>query len=134
VKSRSGFIIFLANCPVVWTSKLQTDIATSMMEAEYNALYIAMRDLIPILDIANEILTQIGLPKTGVTKRHKTVVHEDNQGCLKLAKLEPDRMTQRSKHYGVEYHWFRSNLKLKHIEMHGVKSELQRSDFLTKSL
>jgi hypothetical protein len=34
VTSRTGFIIFVAYCPVLWQSKLKTDIATSIMEAE----------------------------------------------------------------------------------------------------
>ncbi|KAG7373658.1 reverse transcriptase RNA-dependent DNA polymerase [Nitzschia inconspicua] len=33
VKSRTGFSICVANCPVIWSSKLQGDIATSTMEA-----------------------------------------------------------------------------------------------------
>jgi hypothetical protein len=34
VKSRTGFAICVANCPVIWSSKLQGDIATSTMETE----------------------------------------------------------------------------------------------------
>jgi hypothetical protein len=34
VKSRTGYVIFIADCPVLWVSRLQTDIATSTMEAE----------------------------------------------------------------------------------------------------
>jgi hypothetical protein len=44
VKSRTGFVIFLMDCPVIWQSKLQTNIPTSTMEAEYNALAMAMRE------------------------------------------------------------------------------------------
>ncbi|KAG7341235.1 reverse transcriptase RNA-dependent DNA polymerase [Nitzschia inconspicua] len=47
VKSRTGFAICVANCPVIWSSKLQGDIATSTMEAEYSALSSAMRELLP---------------------------------------------------------------------------------------
>jgi hypothetical protein len=43
VKSRTGFAICVANCPVIWSSKLQGDIATSTMEAEYSALSMTMR-------------------------------------------------------------------------------------------
>jgi hypothetical protein len=38
VKSRTGHVIFIADCPVLWVSRLQTDITTSTMEAEYSAL------------------------------------------------------------------------------------------------
>ncbi len=38
VQSRTGYVICVSNCPVLWTSKLQTEIALSMMEAEHVAL------------------------------------------------------------------------------------------------
>jgi hypothetical protein len=48
VKSRTGYVICIMVCPVVWVSKLQTDIATSTQESEYNAFSMAMRDLLPL--------------------------------------------------------------------------------------
>jgi hypothetical protein len=48
VKSRTGYVIFIADCPILWARRLQTDIATSTMEAEYSALSTAMRDVLPI--------------------------------------------------------------------------------------
>jgi hypothetical protein len=48
VKSRTGFVIQLAGCPVIWVSKLQTEIATSTLEAEFIVLSTGMRDLIPM--------------------------------------------------------------------------------------
>ncbi len=38
VRSRTGNVICLTNCPILCKSKLQTEIALSMMEAEYVAL------------------------------------------------------------------------------------------------
>ncbi len=38
VWSRTGYVICLSDCPVLWISKLQTEIALSTMEAEYVAL------------------------------------------------------------------------------------------------
>lgn len=37
-KSRSGFLITVSDCPIVWVSKLQTETALSTMETEINAL------------------------------------------------------------------------------------------------
>ena len=42
VKSRTGYIIEIANCPVIWVSKLQSTVATSTMESEYTAMSMAM--------------------------------------------------------------------------------------------
>jgi hypothetical protein len=35
VKSRTGYVIMFANCPLLWASKLQTEVALSTTEAEY---------------------------------------------------------------------------------------------------
>ena len=40
--------MMIANCPVHYVSKLETEVAVSTMEAEYFALSTAMRDLIPL--------------------------------------------------------------------------------------
>ena len=45
--SRTGFVIFYMNCPIVWVSKLQGCIILSTTEAEYIALSHATRELIP---------------------------------------------------------------------------------------
>ena len=51
VKSRTGYIINIVNCPVIWVSKLQTTIATSTMESEYTAMSMALRLVIPLLAV-----------------------------------------------------------------------------------
>jgi hypothetical protein len=134
VKSRTGYVIFINDCPVCWSSKLQGDIATSTMESEYNALSMAMREVIPLLRLTKEICNGVGMVDPSNTKFFKTVVHEDNNGALRLATMEPGRMTPRSKHYGIKYHWFRSQLKPNDIEIVKVDTKLQRADMLTKSL
>lgn len=133
VKSRTGFVTFISGCPVIWSSKLQTDIATSTMDAEYNALSIAMRDILPLKRLAKEICSSIGVHKQGPATL-KTTVFEDNSGALTLARLEPGRMTPRSKHYEVKYHWFRSKLQPNKIEIEKVESLAQRADMFTKGL
>ena len=134
MKSRTGFIIFMSGCPIFWVSKLQSEIATSTMEAEYIALSTAMRDLLPLKHNVETIGKALGQNETKIVDICKTVIHEDNTGCLKLAQMEPGRMTPRSKHYGIKYHWFRSHLIPEQTQMKETKSELQRADFLTKSL
>jgi hypothetical protein len=103
------------------------------MEAEYSALSTAMRDVLPIKMLATDISENVGLPREHIT-HFRTTVWEDNAGALKLATLEPGRMTPRSKWYGIKYHWFRSNLKPNCIDIIKIASADQRADFLTKSL
>ena len=44
-----------AGCPVLWYSKLQTQIALSTAEAEYIALIQAIHDVIPFMEIMKEV-------------------------------------------------------------------------------
>jgi hypothetical protein len=156
-KSRTGYVIFIQGCPIVWKSKIQGDVATSTMESEYNALSMSMRDVLPLLLLTKIIANALGVTKIAVaefqatkhkpeksvqfeidiqfeTATFKTTLHEDNTGAMILAKMEPGRMTPRSKHYGVKHHWFRTKLKPNEIEIDRIDTKLQRADFLTKSL
>ena len=51
VMSRAGYIIRYAGCPIVWCSKLQTEIDLSTSEAEYIALSQALRTVIPLMTL-----------------------------------------------------------------------------------
>jgi hypothetical protein len=92
-----------------------------------------MRDVLPIKMMATEISENVGLTQEPIA-HFQTTVWEDNAGALKLATLEPGRMTPRSKWYGIKYHWFRSKLKPNSIDIIKIASADQRADFLTKSL
>ena len=63
VLSRTGFVIFYAGCPILWSSKLQTEIALSTAEAEYIALSSAMREVIPLIALLEDISKTITVNK-----------------------------------------------------------------------
>jgi hypothetical protein len=128
VKSWIGYVTFIADCPVLWVNRLQTDIATSTMEAEYSVLSTAMREVLPIEMLTTEISTNGGL-----TQEPRKTVWEGNVGDLKLATLEPGRTTPRSKWYGFNYHWFKSKVKSNIIDIIKITSADKRADFLMKS-
>ena len=48
VKSRTGYLILFMKFPLLSTSKIQTQIVLSTMEAEYISLSTAMRELIGV--------------------------------------------------------------------------------------
>jgi hypothetical protein len=96
-KSRTGFVIVFAGMPVMWQSKLQTETALSTMEAEIIALAACMRELIPIMDMVQELAVAVG--KSAGAVNMKVSVHEDNSGALVLAKTLPPQFTLRSKYY-----------------------------------
>ena len=105
----------------------------STMEAEYSALSMALRAAIPLLQVIRYVIQSFDTTNRVVT-RFLTTVHEDNQGALRLAQMEPGRNTPRSKFYAIKHHWFRSWLKPNEIELKYIKSEMQKADILTKSL
>jgi hypothetical protein len=52
---RTGFMTKYADCPIYWSSKLQTEIALSTAEVEYIALSAALCKVIPLMSIMKEI-------------------------------------------------------------------------------
>ena len=104
VKSRTDFIVMIGNVPLVWKSKLQTEIALSTMESKYIALSTSMQELVFVKDLFEEVREIFGLPdeyRTAISR-----VFEDNQACLKLASSALPKITPRLKHIAVKYHWF----------------------------
>jgi hypothetical protein len=123
--------IMYSGCPIIWVSKLQTDIALSTTESEYSALSEAAREvlwLITLTDIAlstteseysalseaaREVLWLINLMKE--TKKYtlkdtvtvptiRCIIFEDNEGAKALAKLP--RLSLRTKHINARMHHF----------------------------
>ncbi len=84
---------------------MQTEIALSTMEAEYVVLSTSCHDLFPLIDITNELCAVLQVEMQAETQMH-IKIHKDNIGALTLGKLKPQRMTSRSKHYAIKYHWF----------------------------
>jgi hypothetical protein len=53
--SCTGYIITYCGCPIHWASKLQSEIALSTIEAEYIALSMTSRELIPLRHLVHEL-------------------------------------------------------------------------------
>ena len=130
VFSRTGYVIFYFGCPVIWISKLQTEICLSTVEAEYVALSQAMRDVLPFLDQTEEMENIYG------HDRDKPIIHctifEDNNGALELAR-EP-RYRPRTKHIAIKYHHFREHVKSGRIKINPIDTKEQIADQFTKGL
>jgi len=134
VKSRTGYVICLAGCPVIWSSKLQESIALSTMMAEYYALSTAMREVLPLNDLVKVMAVALKLDSERSLTSFNTTVWEDNNGALSLANLDPGQHTPRSKHYDIKVHWFRSHLKPNKIVVEKIDTSLQKADIFTKPL
>ena len=132
VKSRTGFVLTLFGCPVLWQSKLQTDIALSSTAAEYVAFSMAMRELLPLRVLLQEMSSKMDLP--GISNSLvRSTVFEDNMGVLSLVNVP--KMSTRNKYLSLKYHFFRSSIgEAKGIVVKYVRSEEQKADIFTKGL
>ena len=142
VKSMSGHLITFMGCPLLWSSKMQTQIALSTMEAEYIALSNSMRDLIGIREILKEIVQTV-FQDTSTKPTYATIaktfgsippstVYEDNEACLKFARMP--KMNPRTKHIALPYHFFRSKVEQLEIKIESINTENQLADQFTKGL
>ena len=132
VKSRTGYLITLCGVPVTWSSKLQTEIATSTMHSEYIALSTGMRELLPVTETFNEICDALKIKRSEDSKVVRA--YEDNEGALKLASAPLPKYTPQSKHFAVKYHWFREKLDDFKIKILPVRTDQQKADIFTKGL
>jgi hypothetical protein len=116
-------------CPIVWTSKLQTQIALSTTEAEYISLYQSLREAIPLMQLVKEIKDK-GLAMYSDVPKVYCKAFEDNSGALEIARTH--KMRPRTKHINLVYHHFRSFVKKGLVVIWPIKTEDQPADIMTK--
>ena len=104
-------------------SKYQSTIALSSAEAEYVALCDAMRELMSIRQVIEEMkLGQIQLP---------IVIHEDNQAVIKMA--TSPWTTSRSRHIDIRLHFVRDQIQSGDYSIIFTPTDEQIADCLTKA-
>ena len=133
-KSRTGYVIMVAGCPLLWVSKLQTEVAVSTMMAEYIALSQSMRDMLPLKELV-KTMAKVVTGDENVKVTAKSDVFEDNNGALTVATMP--RITPQSKFFAVKYHFFREHVMTDdnpegevHIQKIDTKDQL--ADLMTK--
>ena len=100
------------------------------MEAEYIALSMCMRELIPLKRILAELNGVFKFELEGALT--KSTVFEDNASAVQLATVP--KMTPRSKHIALHYHFFRKFIGDGIVEVKHVSTDLQIADIFTKGL
>ena len=122
-KSTSCQIIFYGNGPVAWRSKLQATVATSTTEAEYLALSAAIKTVLCLKDVCQDLM----FGESGAVP-----INSDNRGAVLIAK--DDASTQRTRHLGAQLNFARECHRTGKVEVRYVPASLQRADMLTKPL
>jgi len=108
--SRAGYVITYSGCPIYWKSTLEKQIALSTCEAEYIALSMCCRSLIPMrrlmIDIFNKFSIHLDQSKTDInSKLGNSVILEDNAVAITLAN-DGDKYRPRTKHLSIKWHHF----------------------------
>ena len=129
--SRTGFVVLYAGCPILWKSKIQSITALSTTEAEYIALSSALREVIALIHLLEDLHSN-GLPIHCATPKIKCRTFEDNMSCLNLATNHKTR--PRTKHLSIRLHHFRSHIVNKIISIEHVSTKEQLADIFTKPL
>ena len=129
-RSRHGYIINYAGCPLLWKSKLQ--IALLSTESEYTGLSYALRDAIPIMQFLKEMKT-MGLPIVAPQTRVHCHVFEDNSGALEMARIHKYRPRSNEASQCAASS-FSDYAERKEISIHAINTNDQPADFFTKAL
>ncbi|KAE9248292.1 Retrovirus-related Pol polyprotein from transposon TNT 1-94 [Phytophthora fragariae] len=122
-RSVSGMLLMLCGAPVVWRSTFQKTVALSSTEAEYMALSDCVEECVWM----RRLLKDIGAEQVGAT-----VINEDNQGAMALAKNV--RYQARTKHIDIRYHYIRKKVVSNEVGLEYVDTKNQLADFMTKGL
>ena len=121
--STNGFIIYLGNQPISWTSKKQQGVARSSTEAEYRSVANTAAELLWICSLLTEL---------GVTISTTPTVYCDNIGATYLC-ANPV-FHSRMKHIAIDYHFVRGQIQNKVLRVTHVTTHDQLADGFTKPL
>jgi hypothetical protein len=126
-RSRTGYVIQFAGYPMVWASKLQTEIALSVTKAEYIALASAAREILPLISLAKEA-TKMKMIKKMDAPMIKCKIFEDNIEAVEMANVP--KMRPRTKHLNVKYHFFRQFVQRGILLVEHIAGDLQMANIL----
>ena len=122
-KSTSGYIITMANAPIIWKSMKQKSVAKSSTEAETAAAD----------SCTNEVIWVRGmLDFFGFPQKHPTELFMDNVSAIKG--IQNGNTTQRNKFFRVRMDAMHNSHMDNEIKFLWMKTDLLPADALTKSL
>lgn len=123
-RSTTGYLFKLfEKCVICWNTKKQSSVTASSTEAEYMALFEAVREALWLKSLAKNINFELKNP---------IIIFEDNQGCISIAKNPSCH--KRSKHIDIKYHFSREQVENKVIIIKYIPTNEQLADILTKPL
>ena len=133
-RSRTGYVIFFAGVPLIWSSKLQVEVCLSSTEAEMVALSAATRECIFLIRLLREAFSTSSLNFDIANSKIHCGIFEDNTGTLELVK--EFRIRPRTKHMNSKFWHFTTFMEANKdiLTFHWIDTKSQVSDMLTKAL
>jgi hypothetical protein len=130
-KSRTAYIVMYAGCPIIWASKMQTDIALLTTESEYSALFEATQEVLWLMGLMTEARDRLALD-TIVIPTIRCAIFGDNEGAKAMATIP--KMHPRTKHINGRMHEFRGAVALGKLKIASIDTADQLADIGTKPL
>ncbi|KAE8956699.1 hypothetical protein PR001_g31643 [Phytophthora rubi] len=122
-KSTSGSVLQINGTTISWSSRKQTTVALSTMEAEYVAACSAVQDCIAI----RQLLQELGL----MPQNTAILLRVDNQSAIKS--MENAVTTQRTRRLQIKYHFIRDAIANKQVQVEYCLTQQQLADIFTKA-
>ena len=122
-RSRTGFIIYLNNAPILWTSKKQLSIETSTYGSEFTA----MKQYCECLLWLRYKLAMMGIPC-----KYPSFIFRDNKSVLVNAAIPHSALKKKS--CSISYHYIREGVAKDKWRVAYIASDDNRADLLPKPL
>ena len=122
-RSRSGYIIYLNNAPIYWSSKKQSSIQTSLFGSEF----IAMKEACEYIRGLRYKLRMMG-----IACDHPTYIHGDNKSVLVNSTIPTSVLKKKS--CSIAYHFVREGVASDKWRIEYVSTDENVADLLTKLL
>jgi hypothetical protein len=122
-KSTFGYCFSLGSAMISWSNRKQGSIAQSITETEYIVASVASREAVWLRKILSDLFS---------VELEPTVIHYDNQSCIKL--FENHVFHDRSKNIEMRYHYVRDMVQRNILSIQYVPTAKQTANILTKPL
>ena len=121
--SQGGYLIFVGDCLVTWSSRHHRCRTLSSMEAEYVEAARAAQEVMWMRKLLGGL---------GYVQSSPTVLWEDNTGTIAFSKNQTGH--QNTKHIDIRAHWLNDLVRDQVVTMHHIATVNQLADFMTKHL
>ena len=121
--SQGGYLVYVGDCLVSWSSKRHRCRTLSSMEAEYVEAARGGQEIVWFRRLMNDL---------GYPQLSPTVMWEDNKAAIAFSKNQTCH--DRSKHIDIRVYWLRDLVVDGAIVMMHIPTDEQLADFLTKHL